>query len=44
MSEEDYKLIEVKSAEDFFKFVDKYELDLSRYLEQLAQPGDTENT
>jgi hypothetical protein len=35
MDSEDYMLIEAKNAEDFFKFVDKYELDLSEYLKAL---------
>jgi hypothetical protein len=29
MQQEDYKLIEVKNGEDYFRFVDKYELEIN---------------
>lgn len=35
MDTEDYTLIEVNNGDDFFKFVDKYEIDLSGYLASL---------
>ena len=35
MDTEDYTLIEVNNGDDFFKFVDKYEIDLSGYIASL---------
>ena len=40
MDSEDYMLIEATNAEDFFKYVDKYELDLTDYLKNVN--GDEE--
>jgi hypothetical protein len=34
MSQEDYNLIECGNGEDYFKFVDKYEIDLTKFLSQ----------
>ena len=34
MSQEDYNLIECANGEDYFKFVHKYEIDLTKFLSQ----------
>jgi hypothetical protein len=42
MDNEDYMLIEAKNGEDYFKYVDKYELDLSGYFKNLKPASDDE--
>ena len=35
MSQEDYTLIELTNSEDYYKNVDKYEIDLSAYIQSI---------
>jgi len=42
MDYEDYMLIEAKNGEDYFKFVDRYEIDLSDYLKNLKPIADND--
>lgn len=40
MDSEDYMLIEVKNGEDYFRYVDKYEIDLGEYFKNLKPASD----
>jgi hypothetical protein len=36
MDNEDYMLVVAKNGEDYFKYVDRYEIDLTTYLKNIA--------
>ena len=42
MDYEDYMLIEAKNGEDYFKYVDRYEIDLSDYMKNLKPIPDND--
>ncbi len=39
MDNEDYMLVVAKNGEDYFKYVDKYEIDLTTYLKNISSPS-----
>ena len=36
MDNEDYMLVVAKNGEDYFRYVDKYDLDLTAYLKNIS--------